>query len=81
MGYNIVWIDTEYSIEKADFDMYGIATDNPDNFMLIRSNIVEKIKMFMMAFLDGLQKLKDTGVDVSKTIFFLDSIGMLASEK
>jgi len=24
MGYNIVWIDTEYSIEKSDFDMYGI---------------------------------------------------------
>ena len=37
--------------------------------------------MFMMSFLDALQKLKDTGVDVSKTIFFLDSIGMLSSEK
>jgi RecA/RadA recombinase len=81
MGYNIVWIDTEYSIEKADFDMYGIDTSNSDNFMLIRTNIVEKIKMFMMSFLDALQKLKDTGVDVSKTIFFLDSIGMLSSEK
>jgi RecA/RadA recombinase len=81
MGYNIVWIDTEYSIEKSDFDMYGIDTSNPDNFMLIRTNIVEKIKMFMMSFLDALQKLKDTGVDVSKTIFFLDSIGMLSSEK
>jgi len=81
MGYNIVWIDTEYSIEKSDFDMYGIDTSNKDNFMLIRTNIVEKIKMFMMSFLDALQKLKDTGVDVSKTIFFLDSIGMLSSEK
>jgi RecA/RadA recombinase len=80
-GYNIVWIDTEYSIEKTDFDMYGIDTSNSDNFMLIRTNIVEKIKMFMMTILDGLQKLKDAGTDVSKTIFFIDSIGMLSSEK
>ena len=34
-----------------------------------------------MTFLDSLQKLKESGVDVSKTIIFLDSIGMLASEK
>ena len=81
MGYNIVWIDTEFSIEKSDFDMYGIDTSNKDRFILIRTNIVEKIKMFMMSFLDALQKLKDTGVDVSKTIIFLDSIGMLSSEK
>jgi RecA/RadA recombinase len=81
MGYNIIWIDTEYSIEKTDFDMYGIDTSDPDKFMLIRTNIVEKIKMFMMSFLDALQKLKDSGVDVSKTIFFIDSIGMLSSEK
>ena len=81
MGYNVVWIDTEYSIEKSDFDMYGIDTSDSNKFMLIRSNIVEKIKMFMMSFLDALQKLKDTGVDVSKTIFFIDSIGMLSSEK
>jgi len=40
MGYNIVWIDTEYSIEKTDFDMYGIDTSNADKFMLIRTNIV-----------------------------------------
>lgn len=81
MGYNIVWIDTEFSIEKSDFDMYGIDTSDSNKFLLIRTNIVEKIKMFMMSFLDALQKLKDTGVDVSKTIFFLDSIGMLSSEK
>lgn len=81
MGYNVVWIDTEYSIEKTDFDMYGIDTSNPDTFMLIRTNIVEKIKIFLMSFLDALQKLKDTGVDVSKTIIILDSIGMLSSEK
>lgn len=81
MGYNIVWIDTEYSIEKPDFDMYGIDTTDSDKFILIRTNIVEKIKMFMMTILDGLQKLKESGTDVSKTIFFIDSIGMLSSEK
>lgn len=35
----------------------------------------------MMTILDGLQKLKESGTDVSKTIFFIDSIGMLSSEK
>lgn len=80
-GYNIVWIDTEFSIEKSDFEMYGIDTSDSDKFILIRTNIVEKIKMFLISFLDSLQKLKEEGVDVSKTIIFLDSIGMLASEK
>ena len=80
-GYNIVWIDTEFSIEKTDFEMYGIDTTNPDTFMLMRTNVVEKIKMFLTSFLDALQKLKDEGLDVSKTIIFIDSIGMLASEK
>lgn len=80
-GYNIIWIDTEYSIEKSDFDMYGIDTSDPDKFILIRTNIVEKIKIFMTTILDSMVKLKDSGVDVSKTIFFIDSIGMLASEK
>ncbi len=80
-GYNIVWIDTEFSIEKSDFEMYGIDTTNKDSFLLLRTNIVEKIKMFLTSFLDALQKLKEEGVDVSKTIIFIDSIGMLASEK
>jgi len=80
-GYNIVWIDTEFSIEKSDFEMYGIDTTNKDKFLLLRTNVVEKIKMFLTSFLDALQKLKEDGVDVSKTIIFLDSIGMLASEK
>ena len=80
-GYNIVWIDTEFSIEKSDFEMYGIDTKDKNKFLLLRTNIVEKIKMFMISFLDALQKLRDDGMDVSKTIIFLDSIGMLASEK
>lgn len=81
LGYNIVWIDTEFSIEKSDFDMYGIDTSDSNKFMLIRTNIVEKIKMFMTSMLDEMVKLKEKGMDVSKTIFFLDSVGMLSSEK
>lgn len=81
LGYNIVWIDTEFSIEKSDFDMYGIDTSDSNTFMLIRTNIVEKIKMFMMTMLDDMTKLKEKGMDVSKTIFFLDSVGMLSSDK
>lgn len=80
-GYNIVWIDTEFSIEKTDFEMYGIDTNDPNKFILMRTNIVEKIKMFLTSFLDTLKSLKDDGYDVHKTIIFIDSIGMLASEK
>jgi hypothetical protein len=44
MGYNIVWIVTEYSIEKPTLIIRLLDTTDSDKFILIRTNIVEKIK-------------------------------------
>ncbi len=80
-GYNIIYIDTEFAIEKSDFDMFGVDTSNTDKFMLIRSNRVENIKIFLTQLLDELKTQKSNGIDVSKTIIILDSVGALASVK
>jgi hypothetical protein len=79
--YNIIYIDTEFAIEKSDFDMYGVDTSDPDKFMLLRTNKVENIKIFLTQLLDELKKQKEKGIDVSKTLIILDSVGALASIK
>jgi len=80
-GYNVIYIDTEFSIENSDFDMFGVDTSDPDKFMLIRSNKVENLKVFLAQLLDELKKQKEKGEDVSKTLIIIDSLGALASKK
>lgn len=79
-GYNIIYIDTEFSIELAQLEEFGLDI-SPNRLMLIRSNKVEDIKIMLAQFLDQLKEQKMKGVDIGKTIFFLDSIGQLASVK
>jgi archaellum biogenesis ATPase FlaH len=79
-GYSVIYIDTEFSIELAELEDFGIDISE-DNFMLIRSNKVEDLKMMISQFLDKLKEQKLKGLDISKTIIFLDSIGQLASLK
>ena len=79
--YNVFYIDTEFSIENTDFDMFGINIENENKFKLIRSNKVENLKIAVVQILDALKEQKEKGVDVSKTLFILDSIGQLASVK
>lgn len=80
-GYNVFYIDTEFAIENTDFDMFGIDIENENKFKLIRSNKVENLKIAVVQILDALKEQKEKGVDVSKTLFILDSIGQLASNK
>lgn len=80
-GYNVFYIDTEFAIENTDFDMFGIDIENENKFKLIRSNKVENLKIAVVQVLDALKEQKEKGVDVSKTLFILDSIGQLASTK
>ena len=79
-GYNIIYIDTEYSIEKDELLRFGVDVD-PERLMLIRSNKVEDLKLFLTQLLDQLKQDKMKGVDVGKSIIILDSIGQLASNK
>jgi len=78
--YNVIYIDTEFSIELADLEDFGIDI-SPERFMLIRSNKVEDLKVMLTQFLDELKEQKLKGVDIGNTIIFLDSIGQLASNK
>jgi len=79
-GYNIIYIDTEFSIEKHEMEKFGINISE-DRLMLIRSNKVEDLKIMLTQLLDNLKTQKQDGVDIGKTIIFLDSIGQLASNK
>lgn len=79
-GYNVIYIDTEFSIELAQLEEFGLDI-SPNRLMLIRSNKVEDIKIMLAQFLDQLKEQKMKGVDIGKTILFLDSIGQLASLK
>lgn len=78
--YNVIYIDTEFSAELDDLANLGINTD-PERFMLIRSNIVEDLKIMLTQLLDKLKEEKHKGTDIGKTIICLDSIGQLASRK
>ena len=79
-GYNVIYIDTEYSIEKEELQKFGIDIDE-ERLMLIRSNKVEDLKLFLTQLLDQLKQDKMKGLDVGKTLIILDSIGQLASNK
>lgn len=80
-GYNIIYVDTEYSIEITDFDMFGVNTSDENKFKLIREGEVEKLKMAFAKIIEKLMELKENNVDVSKTLFVIDSLGQLASQK
>lgn len=79
-GWNTIYIDTEFSIQRNQLPNYGIDI-NGDKFQLIRSNIVEDIIKLLAQILDKFKEIKMDGGDVPKTIIILDSVGMLASRK
>jgi len=79
-GWNCIYIDTEFSIQRAQLPGYGIDISQ-DKFQLIRSNIVEDIIKLLAQILDQYKTIKMAGGEVPKTLIILDSVGMLASRK
>ncbi len=80
LGYNVFYIDTEFAIELDQLPNYGIDTSE-DKFSLIRSNIIEDLKVFMTRTLEKLKTVKEEGKDFGKVMFVLDSMGQLGSRK
>jgi len=78
-GY-VIFIDTEYSIEIEKLKPFGIDTSK-DKFKLIRSNVIEDIKIWFAKFLKNIKELKQTGAELPNITIFLDSAGALASRK
>ncbi len=79
-GWNCIYIDTEFSIQRNQLPNYGIDISE-DKFMLIRSNIVEDITKILAQILDQLKEVKMEGGEIPKTMLILDSVGLLASRK
>lgn len=79
-GYKIIYIDTEFAIEKDQLPNYGLDVSD-DNFMLLQCNIIEDLKIMMTQLLDGLKEQYFDGVELPKMLVFIDSVGQLASRK
>lgn len=79
-GYNVVYIDTEYSIETEELVKFGIDLD-PEKFLLLRVGQVEALKMTLTQLLDSMKEEKLKGTEIPKTLFVVDSVGQLASLK
>jgi RecA/RadA recombinase len=79
-GWNCIYIDTEFSIQRNQLPNYGIDISE-DKFMLIRSNIVEDITKILAQLLDQYKEVKMEGGEIPKTLIILDSVGLLASRK
>lgn len=79
-GYSIIYIDTEFSIEMEDMISYGIDVDK-SKFQLVRTNVVEDIKIMLTQLLDELKEEKLAGYDIDKFMIVIDSVGQLASRK
>lgn len=77
---NVIYIDTEHSIELEDLEGYGIDT-SPDKLKLIRSSKVEDLKVMITQILDQLKQAKQDGAELDKFLFIIDSVGQLASAK
>jgi len=79
-GWNVIYIDTEFSIQRDQLSAYGIDISE-ERFMLVRSNVIEDLKIMLTKILDSIKEQKKSNVEVPKTMIVLDSVGMLASRK
>jgi RecA/RadA recombinase len=79
-GYGVIYIDTEHAIDLDQLPNYGIDI-HPDKFMLVRSNVIEDMKIFTTQLLDKLKEQKQDGNEIDRFIFVLDSVGMMGSRK
>jgi RecA/RadA recombinase len=79
-GYTILYIDTEFAIEMQNLQNYGLDTSK-EKFKLIRTNVVEDIKIFLTRLLDDIKLKMDDGFTPPKIMIILDSIGNMASRK
>jgi len=80
LGYSVIYIDTEQSIDLEDLSKFGI--DNSlDKFRLIRSNKVEDVNITLTKLIDELKEQKLNGFELPKLMIVLDSLGQMASNK
>jgi len=79
-GYCVVYIDTEYAINRSELTKYGI-DNSPEKFIIIRGNQVEELNVTLTTLIDELKSAKLEGYEMPKQIWALDSLGQLSSKK
>jgi len=80
MGYGVVYIDTEYAINRTELTKYGI-DNSPDKFIIVRSNQVEEINIAATQLIDQLKSAKMDGYEIPRQIWVLDSLAQMSSKK
>lgn len=80
MGYGVVYIDTEYAINRSDLPKYGI-DNSPEKFIIVRGNQVEELNMAVTQLIDSLKEAKLEGYEMPKQIWALDSLAQMSSKK
>lgn len=79
-GYSVIYIDTEFSIQRSQLPNYGIDTSD-EKFSLIRTNVVEDIIKLLTQIITKLKEVKASGTEIQKLLLVVDSVGMMASRK
>jgi RecA/RadA recombinase len=79
-GYGVIYIDTEYAINRTELPKYGI-DNSPDKFIIVRGNQVEELNMAITQLIEQLKQAKLDGYDMPKQIWALDSLAQLSSKK
>jgi len=79
-GYYVIYIDTEYAINRADLPKYGI-DNSPEKFIIVRGNQIEELNVAVTTLIDELKKAKLDGFELPKQIWALDSLAQMASKK
>jgi RecA/RadA recombinase len=74
LGYSVIYIDTEYAINRSELPKYGI-DNSPEKFIIIRGNQVEELNVTVTTLIDELKKAKIEGYEMPKQIWALDSLG------
>lgn len=77
-GYHVIWCDTEGALEKEDVEKFKIPTDN---FRYQPIKTVEQFKIFMGNLIKMKEEAEKDTSEPIKFIVFLDSMGMLNTEK
>lgn len=80
LGYSVIYIDTEYAINRTELPKYGI-DNSPEKFIIIRGNQVEELNMAITQLIDQLKTAKVEGYELPKQIWTLDSLAQLSSKK
>ena len=76
--YVVIWYDSENAIEASQMGQFGI---DPARFRYEPATSVEEFRTSITNIIDVLIDKKESGMDIPKILFVLDSLGGLPTQK